>query len=172
MLIKIENLAPKKIINLHLPRSILPENNALVVLPENKDNEFLKNILSINGVERILLTDNLLSCKYQADSAEDLTALLMAEIDDYFAAGQSVLQVKNTADDKTMAEALADALIRPTLNRDNGDIIINDIYQNEIKLSFTGHCAGCPYAHNTLKNVIEHVFLRYMPYIKKITLQE
>jgi Fe-S cluster biogenesis protein NfuA len=66
------------------------------------------------------------------------------------------------------AEALADALIRPTLNRDNGDIVIHGIKDGVMELSFTGHCAGCPYAANTLQNVIMRTFLRYMPQIKEI----
>jgi len=173
MFLKIEDLAPKKVINFYLPQNILPQNTAFLLnesLPVQ--NEFLQNMKAIDGVERLLLTDNMISCKYCGDNADDIKSLLMAEIDDYFSQTDDVLKGDFSSNMLDLAEALADSLIRPTLNRDNGDINILGIREDTLTLAFTGHCAGCPYAHNTLKNVIERVFLRYIPQLKKITLQE
>jgi Fe-S cluster biogenesis protein NfuA len=74
--------------------------------------------------------------------------------------------------EKECAEALADALIRPILGKDNGGICIHNINNRVMELSFTGHCSGCPYAQNTLQNVVSKTFLRYLPQIKEIKLRE
>ena len=173
MLLKIENLAPTKIINIYLPQNILPQNKAFVLNRGlHSQHEFLNNLCLIEGIERVLITDNMISCKYFGSEADDIKSLLMAEIDDYLAQTNTLLTEDFSCDLYNLAEALADALIRPTLNRDNGDIKIISVEKDTLTLTFTGHCAGCPYAQNTLKNVIERVFLRYIPQLKKIVLQE
>ena len=44
--------------------------------------------------------------------------------------------------------------------------------ENVLQVQFTGHCAGCPYAQNTLQNVIVKTFKRYLPQIKEVRLKE
>lgn len=172
MLIKIEETQAKKLINFFLPSPVLPENS--VVLAKGKSNHpLLKALSAFNGIERCLLADKFLSVKLSADALTDeLKALILAEIDDYISENNSVRPEKNETEVLPLAEALADALIRPTLNRDNGDIVIHGFNNGVLEVQFTGHCAGCPYAQNTLQNVIAANLQRYVPQIKKISLKE
>lgn len=171
MHIKIEDLAPKKIINFYLPE-ILTAEDEVVVLNKNADGDgFLQNLLKTNGVTRVLLAGNILSLRYNDGSADDIRALTLAEIDDFFAQGKAQ-KFSSDVTDIEKIEALADAVIRPTLNRDNGDINILSLQNGVLTLEFTGHCAGCPYAQNTLQNVIVKTIRRHMPPIREVKLKE
>ena len=109
--------------------------------------------------------------QYESDITDDVRALTLAEIDDYLTQGAEEKFVSNVTDSEKV-EALADALIRPTLNRDNGDINIISLQNGILTLEFSGHCAGCPYAQNTLQNVIVKTIRRYMPQITEVILKE
>ena len=67
-----------------------------------------------------------------------------------------------------IAEAIADAFIRPTLFRDNGNIEFLQLQNNILTLRFTGHCAGCPYAQNTLNNVVARTLKKYLPQLEQV----
>lgn len=174
MFVKIEDLTPKKIINFYLPHKLELATESLVVnKSEQIANILLKNIFSITGITRILLTSQLLSVSYDGAVKDDVRAYILAELDDFFVEGfsSSVSDISNVTLIE-QAESLADALIRPTLNRDKGDIEILSLKDGVLKLKFLGHCAGCPYAQNTLQNVIAKTLLRYLPQISEITLEE
>lgn len=175
MLIKIEDLHPKNLINFYLPKPLVKPNSAEIFTSQKmKQPQIVSNILAIDGVEQCLLTDVLMSVRF-TDSAvrEDVQALVLAELDDYLNdSGYQVLQTTQTPASLELLEALADSFIRPTLNRDKGDIKIISYVNNCLELQFTGHCAGCPYAQNTLNNVIASCFNRYVPTLKEIKIKE
>lgn len=173
MQIKQEILEKNSIINFY-PATAFVTDDLLYVAAKNTaaHSELCRNILALPGVERLLITPELISVRYGQADVEELRVLIMAEIDDYFAEPYRLADGPSAVTEKESAEALADALIRPTLNRDNGDIIIHQINNGAVELSFTGHCAGCPYAANTLQNVIMRTFLRYMPQIREVKLRE
>ena len=52
-------------------------------------------------------------------------------------------------------EKLLDDYIRPTLQRDGGDLELVDIKDTSIYLELRGACAGCAGAGQTLKHFIE-----------------
>ncbi len=174
MQIKLETLEKTRIINFYPAEKVKIEgllclNNSADIL----NTSLSSNLMELEGAERLLISPDFISIRHSAAVAvEDLKMLAMAEIDDYFAAPYALAGNLSVQTETECAEALADALIRPTLNRDNGDIVIHHIKDGIMELSFTGHCAGCPYAANTLQNVIMRTFLRYMPQIKEIKQKE
>ena len=174
MLIKIEDLMPKNIINFYSPKSVTEENISLVFFAKQKpDDAFLSQILEIDGITRCLISENLFSVQFaETANKEEVKALVLAEIDEYVSQGTQRIDIKDKANLTEKAEAVADALIRPTLNRDKGDIIISSLQNNVMEIEFTGHCAGCPYAQNTLQNVIARTFKQYLPQIREIKLKE
>lgn len=174
MQIKLETLEKNHIINFYPAEAIKIEGlRCIGGVPEVADADLSGNIAALDGVERVLIAPDFISIRHNAAAAvEELKMLAMAEIDDYFAAPYALPGNLSAQTEAQCAEALADALIRPTLNRDNGDIVIHGIKDGIMELSFTGHCAGCPYATNTLQNVIMRTFLRYMPQIKEIKQRE
>ncbi|MFZ5759807.1 MAG: NifU family protein [Thermodesulfobacteriota bacterium] len=57
-----------------------------------------------------------------------------------------------------MREKVQDALdrIRPTLQKDGGDVLLVDVLENGVvKVQLTGACKGCPMSQRTLKEGIE-----------------
>lgn len=57
-----------------------------------------------------------------------------------------------------MREKVQSALdkVRPTLQRDGGDVVLVDVTDDGIvKVQLTGACKGCPMSQMTLKNGIE-----------------
>ncbi len=173
MQIKIETLEKLQVINFYPEKPLLIGNVCYVADKTNQpQNSLFQNILNLRGVCRLLATAELLSIRYENTDIEELKMLIMAELDDYFATAENLVAETVCATDKENAEAVADALIRPTLNRDGGDIVIHSVQNGIIELSFAGHCAGCPYAENTLQNVIRKAFVRCMPQIREIKMRE
>lgn len=173
MLIKTEDLYPKRIINFYLPKAIAPAEMALLFAKNNKCKDgFVAEISALDGLEHFLITTDVISVAYneKADK-EDVKALVLAITDDYLS--QGVLSaLTDDAELSEKCEAVADAFIRPTLNRDKGDILIENVGQNSAAIRFVGHCADCPYAQSTLQNVIVRTFQRYLPQIKDLRLKE
>lgn len=173
MQIKIEDLCEKKLLNLHLPQPIIPQNTALLFNGRADCSAlFIRNLMEINGVSRCLLTDKILSVRYKENvDPADVKALVLAELDDFYHEPKPILNIATPAVSLELIEALADALIRPTLNRDKGDIKIHSFNQNNLELEFTGHCAGCPFAQNTLNNVIVKTLKNYIPSLDKVIMR-
>src|SRR5574344_472770 len=165
MQIKIEEITNKNIINFYISQKLATEQTAVLATPSTKYSSVLiQNIMQIKGIEKSLFTDELVAVTLSDNkNIEDIKALVMAEIDDFFNDNQPLIAEKNQAEIAELAEAVANSFIRPTLNRDKGDIQILKIENNSMELQFTGHCAGCPYAKNTLNNIIIKTFNKYIP---------
>lgn len=174
MLVKIEDLQPKNILNFFPPQPLVKENLAILYNKENAGNFSLAaNLMQISGIEKCLITDTLLGIHYSSiTNKEDIKALVLAEIDDYFTERPQPFDNNIQPASLALIEALADSFIRPTLNRDKGDIKILSLENGLLTLQFIGHCAGCPYAQNTLNNVIAACLKRYVPQLKNIQIKE
>lgn len=174
MLIKVEDLTPKNIINFSAPVSMIEDGVCLLrSSAADGDNDFFRELFDDNGITRCLVAGNLLSVQYANDTdKENIKALVLACMDEYIDCNECFGVCKDSADLSEKCEAVADALIRPTLNRDKGDIVILSVQNGIMEVRFTGHCAGCPYAQNTLQNVIVRTFKRYLPQINDVKLKE
>ncbi|MBI9077586.1 MAG: NifU family protein [Desulfatibacillum sp.] len=58
--------------------------------------------------------------------------------------------------------------IRPTLQRDGGDVELVDVTDGFVKVRLTGACKGCPMSQKTLKNGIEKFLKKEIPGIKSV----
>ncbi len=70
-----------------------------------------------------------------------------------------------------MEQKIKDAIgqIRGFLQRDGGDIEFVELTaDNIVKVRLKGHCAGCPGAQMTLKNVVEKIIRESYPEIKGV----
>ena len=174
MPIKIEKIPALNIINFYMPQPLTIANKFIVATSkESSQNVLLRQILQINGIERCLIADNLIGIKYNESSKTDeLTALALAEADDYISTQPPLMPSESDLSLPDQVEALADSFIRPTLIRDNGNIHILSVTDNTVFIRFTGHCAGCPYAQNTLNNVIGAALKKYLPQIQHVQTKE
>lgn len=58
--------------------------------------------------------------------------------------------------------------IRPTLQRDGGDVELVDVKEGIVTVRLTGACRGCPMSQMTLKNGIEKFLKQEIPEIVSV----
>lgn len=70
-----------------------------------------------------------------------------------------------------MREKVQSALdkIRPTLQKDGGDVVLVDVSKDGVvTVQLTGACKGCPMSQMTLKNGIEKFLKAEVPEVKSV----
>ncbi|MEW6429668.1 MAG: NifU family protein [Thermodesulfobacteriota bacterium] len=70
-----------------------------------------------------------------------------------------------------MRERIQSALdrIRPTLQKDGGDVVLIDVSDDGVvTVQLTGACKGCPMSQMTLKNGIEKFIRSEVPEVKEV----
>lgn len=169
MQIKFEHFSACRVLIFYLPNGFYPAGAEFATTKSQSESPFLADIMTIDGVERCLLTPEALAVTYsQAAKTADIQALVLAELDDYSDRPPFFTLAKQLPMKMEIAEAIADAFIRPTLFRDNGNIEFLQLQNNILTLRFTGHCAGCPYAQNTLNNVVARTLKKYLPQLEQV----
>lgn len=58
--------------------------------------------------------------------------------------------------------------IRPSLQRDGGDVELVEVSNGTVKVKLTGACVGCPMSTLTLQMGIERILKQELPEIKKV----
>ncbi len=70
-----------------------------------------------------------------------------------------------------MREQVQEALnnIRPTLQKDGGDVVLVDVLKNgTVKVQLTGACEACPMSKSTIKEGIEKFLKAEVPFVKDV----
>ena len=170
---------------------ITPNPNSLKFLPEKKvskigpveiknikdsQNELIRNILSINGVTGIFLTDDFLSVNKKDEvNWEDLKHIIISFINDYYSNGNDVVledSVNLNNNDFPEIEKkiinLLETKIRPAVSRDGGDIKFKEFKNGVVKVQLQGSCSGCPSSTATLKRGVQNLLRHYIPEIKEV----
>ena len=175
MPINIEKFSFKNILIFRAEKPFVNGTLFLSANQKEKPKNFVTDVVDNLPIEWCLIADCTLAVKYmQAAEIDNITAYILAEIDDFLQTPHSLENCAVKQNNNQLIETLADVFIRPTLYRDSGDIkIINYDEKNaHLILQFTGHCSGCPYAQNTLNNVIIRTFNRYLPQNIKVKMLE
>jgi len=170
---------------------ITPNPNSLKFLPGKKvsligpieiteisktSNELIRNILSIQGVKGIFLSDNFISVnKHNQFEWEELKHIVISFINDYFANGNenviSEREVTRELDTSTLEGQIIKILetkIRPAVARDGGDIKFKEFKDGIVKVELQGACSGCPSAALTLKQGVQNLLCHYIPEVKEV----
>ena len=58
--------------------------------------------------------------------------------------------------------------IRPSLQRDGGDVELVEVKNGTVTVKLTGACIGCPMSTLTLQMGIERILKQEIPEIKKV----
>ncbi len=169
-----------------------PNPNSLKFLPEKKvskigpleikkknniKNELVRNILSINGVTSIFLTEDFLSVNKEENiDWEEVKHIIISFINDYYSSGNNVVlegsNDLNQNNDLTEIEKkiinLLESKIRPAVARDGGDIKFKEFKDGIVKVELQGSCSGCPSSTATLKRGVENLLRHYVPEIKEV----
>ncbi|GBP10201.1 NFU1 iron-sulfur cluster scaffold homolog, mitochondrial [Eumeta japonica] len=78
-------------------------------------------------------------------------------------------QIEEEDDDIVMMiKELLDSRIRPTVQKDGGDIIFMGYDEGIVKLKLQGSCSSCPSSIVTLKNGVENMLQFYIPEVKGV----
>ena len=169
-----------------------PNPNSLKFLPGKKvsndipieitnknesDNELIRNILSINGVSGIFLSDDFLSVnKDEKIEWEDLKHIIISFINDYYSNGNEIIIDKksksssslNLSDVEKKIINILETKVRPAVARDGGDIKFKEFKDGVVIVNLQGSCSGCPSSAMTLKQGVQNLLCHYIPEIKEV----
>ena len=170
---------------------VTPNPNSLKFLPgkkvsnsgpyeiSNKDdfeNELVRNILSINGVEGIFLGQDFISVnKNENTKWDEIKHIVISLINDFYADGKEFVIDENVKENVTDLSEIEEKIvkileqkIRPAVARDGGDIKFKEFKNGVVKVQLQGSCSGCPSSTMTLKQGVQNLLCHYLPEVKEV----
>ena len=170
---------------------ITPNPNSLKFLPGKKvsnigmveitkkdetNNELVKDILSVNGVEGILLASDFISVnKIETTSWDEIKHIIISLINDFYSSGKNFVLDKKPSDSKvdlTEIEKnivkILEEKIRPAVSRDGGDIKFKSFKDGIVRVQLQGSCSGCPSSTLTLKQGVQNLLKHYVREVKEV----
>ena len=169
-----------------------PNPNSLKFLPGEKvslsgpveftekkqiSNDLVRNILSINGVSGIFLSEDFLSVsKDPKIDWEEIKHIIISFINEYYSGGKKFVYdaKKNENLDENYDEIekkiiqILETKIRPAVARDGGDIKFKEFKNGKVKVEMQGSCSGCPSSTMTLKKGVENLLKHYIPEVNEV----
>ena len=170
---------------------VTPNPNSLKFLPgkkvsnsgpyeiTNKDNiqnELVRNILSINGIEGIFLGEDFISVnKNENIKWEEIKHIVISLINDFYADGREFVIDENIKEENSDLNEIEEKIvkileqkIRPAVARDGGDIKFKEFKDGVVKVQLQGSCSGCPSSTMTLKQGVQNLLCHYLPEVKEV----
>ncbi len=143
---------------------------------DNTNNELVKNILSVKGVEGIFLSKDFISVnKYDENSWDDIKHIVISHINEFYASGKKFVinkdlneQTESLDEIEKRIVQLLEEKIRPAIARDGGDIRFKEFKNGIVKVQLQGSCSGCPSSTMTLKQGVQNLLCHYLPEVKKV----
>ena len=144
---------------------------------EDTNNDLLKNILSINGVESIFLGDDFLSVnKNEKINWEDIKHIVISLINEFYSDGKDLIlgEIIKSDEKKDFKEIekkiikILETKIKPAVARDGGDIKFIAFKEGIVTVQLQGSCSGCPSSTITLKRGVENLLTHYIPDVKQV----
>ena len=143
---------------------------------DSVNNELIRNIFSVNGVEGIFLGKDFISVnKHDENSWDDIKHIVISHINEFYASGKEFVINKGPDEqsespneiEKRIIQLLEDK-IRPAIARDGGDIKFKEFKGGVVKVQLQGSCSGCPSSTMTLKQGVQNLLCHYLPEVKKV----
>ena len=160
-----------------LPGKIVSNKGSFELTQNDRtNNELVKNLLSINGVEGIFLGKDFISInKYDDTSWDEIKHIVISLINDFYSSGKECV-VENTLiennenlkDIEKKIVKILDEKIRPAVAKDGGDIKFKEFKDGIVKVQLQGSCSGCPSSTMTLKQGVQNLLCHYLPEVKKV----
>ena len=143
---------------------------------DETNNELVRNLLSVNGVEGIFLGKDFISInKYDDVSWDEIKHIVISLINDFYSSGKEYVINKSLNEDKKNLKEIEkkiiqilDQKIRPAVAKDGGDIKFKDFENGVVRVQLQGSCSGCPSSKMTLKQGVENLLCHYIPEIKQV----
>tara|TARA_A100000164_G_scaffold274746_1_gene246732 strand:- start:558 stop:1097 length:540 start_codon:yes stop_codon:yes gene_type:complete len=170
---------------------VTPNPNSLKFLPgknvsnsgpyeiTNKDqmnNELIRKILSVNGVEGVFLAKDFISVnKSDQTKWDEIKHIVISLINDFYSDGKEYVIDENIKQDETNLNEIEEKIvkilnqkIRPAVARDGGDIKFKEFKDGVVKVQLQGSCSGCPSSTMTLKQGVQNLLCHYLPEVKEV----
>ena len=137
----------------------------------------LKNILSINGVTGIFLSEDFISInKSQDEKWENIKHIVISHLNEYYENGNDLIINKNSTQEKPGSYGeiekkiikILETKIRPAVARDGGDITFKEFRNGKVTVILKGSCSGCPSSTMTLKQGVQNLLCHYIPEVKEV----
>ena len=143
---------------------------------EDMQNELVRNILSINGVEGIFLGQDFISVnKNEKIQWNEIKHIVISLINDFYADGKEFVIDENIKEEnldlgeiETKIVKILEEKIRPAVARDGGDIKFKEFKDGIVKVQLQGSCSGCPSSTMTLKQGVQNLLCHYLPEVKEV----
>ena len=160
-----------------LPGKIVSNHGSFEVT--NKDqtnNELIRNLLSVNGVEGIFLGKDFISInKYDDVEWDEVKHIVISLINDFYSSGKEcVIEEDLNETNKDLKEIekriikILNEKIRPAVAKDGGDIKFKEFKDGIVKVQLQGSCSGCPSSTMTLKQGVQNLLRHYLPEVKDV----
>ena len=162
-----------------LPGKIVSNGGSFeITKKDDVQNELIRNLMSINGVEGIFLSKDFISVnKYDGISWDDIKHIAISLINEHYISGNEVVIDKSLNDisiDENLPEIekqiidLLNTKVKPAVEKDGGDIKFKEFKNGVVKVELKGSCSGCPSSTMTLKNGVQNLLSHYIPEVKSV----
>jgi Fe-S cluster biogenesis protein NfuA len=160
-----------------IPGKIVSNHGSFEITKKDKtNNELVRNILSINGVEGIFLGRDFISInKYDETSWDEIKHIVISLINDFYSGGKECVIEKdlnetreNLAEIEQQIVKILNEKIRPAVAKDGGDIKFKEFKDGVVKVQLQGSCSGCPSSTMTLKQGVQNLLCHYIPEVKQV----
>ncbi len=160
-----------------LPSKIVSNNGSLEINNKNEtNNDLLKDLLSVDGVESIFLGKDFISInKYDEKSWDDIKHIVISLINDFYSNGNDCVidkdlneNLSNLKDIEKKIIKILDQKIRPAVAKDGGDIKFKEFKNGIVSVKLQGSCSGCPSSTMTLKQGVQNLLCHYIPEVKEV----
>ena len=141
------------------------------------ENEFVKNLLKLDGVELVLLADNFLSVKKNKEISWDvLKPTVISHMNDYFEKNNTPILIKkrkkenklDLGDVEGRIIKVLNEKVRPAVAKDGGDIKFKSFKDGVVHVELQGSCSGCPSSLMTLKQGVQNLLCHYVEEVKTV----
>ena len=170
---------------------VTPNPNSLKFLPGKKvsnsgpyeitkkediQNDLVRNILSVHGVEGIFLGEDFISVnKNDEIKWDEIKHIVISFINDFYSDGKEYVIDENIEEPEVNLDEIEqrivkilDQKIRPAVARDGGDIKFKEFKDGVVKVQLQGSCSGCPSSTLTLKQGVQNLLCHYLPEVKEV----
>ena len=157
-------------------KTVSNEGSFEITRKDETNNDLIRNLLSINGVEGIFLGKDFISVnKYDEISWDEIKHIVISLINDFYSNGKDCVIEKNLYEnnedlkdiEKKIVQIL-DQKIRPSVEKDGGDIKFKEFKDGVVTVQLQGSCSGCPSSTITLKQGVQNLLCHYLPEVKEV----
>ena len=143
---------------------------------EDTQNDLVRNILSVNGVEGIFLGEDFISVnKNDEIKWDEIKHIVISFINDFYSNGKEYVIDENIEEPEVNLDEIEqrivkilDQKIRPAVARDGGDIKFKEFKDGVVKVQLQGSCSGCTSSTLTLKQGVQNLLCHYLPEVKEV----